>query len=231
MTPRTSRRRDDRADLSLPFLHWPRFHRRSSLSRRQIRHRQLRFHRGDGRRSHLGGSNLKPEGVIFPKAEIRPSDITDGLSKTMFIAESREERMRVWIDGRTAAHTALAYDTRRPAARCAELHALLRRRRHRLQIRAFEHAFGRGLSLCTATARCISCETRSRAASYVALCTRGRRCGRRCRIRPTSRLALVSLCLSDRLSRRPRGRSSSRSWTIRTSKFDGLQFGSWESSL
>ena len=28
----------------------------------------------------------------------------------MFIAESREERMRVWIDGRTAAITALRYD-------------------------------------------------------------------------------------------------------------------------
>src|SRR5207253_1844655 len=36
--------------------------------------------------------------------------VTDGLSKTIFIAESREERMRVWIDGRTAANTALPYD-------------------------------------------------------------------------------------------------------------------------
>jgi hypothetical protein len=28
----------------------------------------------------------------------------------MFIAESREERMRVWIDGRVAANSALPYD-------------------------------------------------------------------------------------------------------------------------
>jgi prepilin-type N-terminal cleavage/methylation domain-containing protein len=59
---------------------------------------------------HIWGSSLKPEGVIFPLSEVRPGDITDGLSKTIFIAESREEEMRVWIDGRTAANTALPYD-------------------------------------------------------------------------------------------------------------------------
>jgi prepilin-type N-terminal cleavage/methylation domain-containing protein len=52
----------------------------------------------------------QPEGVIFPLAEIKPAEVTDGLSNTMFIAESREERMRVWIDGRTAANTVLALD-------------------------------------------------------------------------------------------------------------------------
>jgi hypothetical protein len=52
----------------------------------------------------------QPEGVIFPLSEIKPAEVTDGLSNTMFIAESREERMRVWIDGRTAANTALALD-------------------------------------------------------------------------------------------------------------------------
>jgi prepilin-type N-terminal cleavage/methylation domain-containing protein/prepilin-type processing-associated H-X9-DG protein len=51
--------------------------------------------------------DLKPEGVIFPTAQIRPADITDGLTNTMLIAESREEKMRVWIDGQTAANTAL----------------------------------------------------------------------------------------------------------------------------
>ena len=50
---------------------------------------------------HIYAVSLKPEGVIFPKSHIRPKEVTDGLSKTMFIAESREERMRVWIDGRT----------------------------------------------------------------------------------------------------------------------------------
>jgi uncharacterized protein DUF1559 len=60
---------------------------------------------------HIWGVTMKPEGVIFPLAEIKPKEITDGLSKTMFIAESREERMRVWIDGRIGAFTALIYDT------------------------------------------------------------------------------------------------------------------------
>jgi prepilin-type N-terminal cleavage/methylation domain-containing protein len=59
---------------------------------------------------HLWQAHLKPEGVIFPKAKIRPADISDGLSKTVFIAESREEKMRVWIDGRTSANTSLRYD-------------------------------------------------------------------------------------------------------------------------
>ncbi len=60
---------------------------------------------------HLWGAELQPEGVIFPMSKIRPADVTDGLSKTIFIAESREEKMRVWIDGRTAANTARPYDT------------------------------------------------------------------------------------------------------------------------
>jgi prepilin-type N-terminal cleavage/methylation domain-containing protein len=51
-----------------------------------------------------------PEGVIFPISKIKPKEVTDGLSHTMFIAESREEKLRVWIDGRTAAYTALAYN-------------------------------------------------------------------------------------------------------------------------
>jgi len=58
---------------------------------------------------HLYSVGLKPEGVIYPVSKVRPVDVTDGLSKTMFISESREERMRVWIDGRTAAYTALPY--------------------------------------------------------------------------------------------------------------------------
>ena len=57
---------------------------------------------------HIWGATVKPEGVIFPTSAIKPAEITDGLSNTMLIAESREERLRVWIDGRTAANTALA---------------------------------------------------------------------------------------------------------------------------
>lgn len=63
---------------------------------------------------HLWGVSLAPEGVIFPKSKIRPADVTDGLSHTIFIAESREEKMRVWIDGRTAANTALRYEPSTP---------------------------------------------------------------------------------------------------------------------
>jgi hypothetical protein len=60
---------------------------------------------------HIWRVDLKPEGVIFPLSAIKPAEVTDGLSKTMFVAESREERMRVWIDGRTAANTALRDDS------------------------------------------------------------------------------------------------------------------------
>jgi prepilin-type N-terminal cleavage/methylation domain-containing protein len=57
---------------------------------------------------HIWLVDLEPEGVIYPAAKIGPKKIPDGLSKTMFIAESREEKMRVWIDGRVAANTSLA---------------------------------------------------------------------------------------------------------------------------
>jgi prepilin-type N-terminal cleavage/methylation domain-containing protein len=60
---------------------------------------------------HLWGTQVQPEGVIYPTSKTRPRDVTDGLSHTIFIAESREEKMRVWIDGRTAANTVFPYDT------------------------------------------------------------------------------------------------------------------------
>ena len=63
---------------------------------------------------HIWGSSLKPDGVIFPKSEIRPAEVTDGLSNTVFIAESREEKYRVWMDGLTASILALRYDGGNP---------------------------------------------------------------------------------------------------------------------
>jgi prepilin-type N-terminal cleavage/methylation domain-containing protein len=57
---------------------------------------------------HIWGTG-EPDGVIIPQGKIRPHDVTDGLTNTLLIAESREEHMGVWIDGRTAAHTALAF--------------------------------------------------------------------------------------------------------------------------
>ena len=59
---------------------------------------------------HIYAISLKPEGVIYPMSKVTPKEITDGLTKTMFIGESREEKMRVWIDGRTACVSALPYD-------------------------------------------------------------------------------------------------------------------------
>jgi prepilin-type N-terminal cleavage/methylation domain-containing protein len=58
---------------------------------------------------HLYAVSLKPEGVMYPQSKTKPKEVKDGLSKTVFIAESREEKMRVWIDGRTGAYTALAF--------------------------------------------------------------------------------------------------------------------------
>jgi len=58
---------------------------------------------------HIWRIRLEPEGVIFPLSAIRPAEITDGLSHTVFIVESREENQRVWMDGLTAGFTALPY--------------------------------------------------------------------------------------------------------------------------
>ena len=58
---------------------------------------------------HIWATDQLPDGVIFPLAKITPAEVTDGLSNTILIAESREEHMRPWIDGRVAANTALAY--------------------------------------------------------------------------------------------------------------------------
>jgi prepilin-type N-terminal cleavage/methylation domain-containing protein len=58
---------------------------------------------------HIYAVSLKPEGVMYPLSKTKAKEIKDGLSKTMFIAESREEKMRVWIDGRIGAFTALPY--------------------------------------------------------------------------------------------------------------------------
>lgn len=70
---------------------------------------------------HMWGSVQKPEGVIYPVSKIKPVDVTDGLSKTILIAESREEKMRVWIDGRIAANTALPYEMDGSVPNCISL--------------------------------------------------------------------------------------------------------------
>ena len=64
--------------------------------------------------NHIWRSRLEPDGVIFPQSEIRPADVSDGLSHTVLIAESREERTRVWMDGLTGSFTALRQDRSNP---------------------------------------------------------------------------------------------------------------------
>ena len=57
-----------------------------------------------GARTVLGLSGATPaEGVMFPSSKITLRDILDGTSNTIALAESREEKSSVWIDGTSAA--------------------------------------------------------------------------------------------------------------------------------
>lgn len=57
-----------------------------------------------GARSVLGLSGAIPaDGVMFPGSRTGFRDITDGTSNTIMIAETREQKASVWIDGTTAA--------------------------------------------------------------------------------------------------------------------------------
>jgi prepilin-type N-terminal cleavage/methylation domain-containing protein len=59
---------------------------------------------------HLWGVDLEPDGVLVPGGEVPPAEITDGLSHTVFVVETREEVLAAWADGLTAAVSALVYD-------------------------------------------------------------------------------------------------------------------------
>lgn len=56
---------------------------------------------------HMWRNFLEPTGVIFPLSNVRPKDITDGLTHTILIVESREERRRVWMDGLYGGYTSM----------------------------------------------------------------------------------------------------------------------------
>jgi prepilin-type N-terminal cleavage/methylation domain-containing protein len=57
-----------------------------------------------GARTVIGLSGSQPaEGVLFPGSKTRAAEITDGTSNTIVIAETRERRASVWIDGTSAA--------------------------------------------------------------------------------------------------------------------------------
>jgi hypothetical protein len=62
---------------------------------------------------NLWGVDLMPDGVVIPGGQITPKDITDGLSHTVLVAESREETFAVWADGFTAATCALVFNEHR----------------------------------------------------------------------------------------------------------------------
>lgn len=52
----------------------------------------------------------EPDGAIYWQSETRPRDLVDGLSNTLFLAETREPNAAVWIDGSAAAVSSLIYD-------------------------------------------------------------------------------------------------------------------------
>ncbi len=51
-----------------------------------------------------------PDGAIYYQSGTRLKDITDGLSHTVFICETREQNAAVWIDGTGAAAVARPFD-------------------------------------------------------------------------------------------------------------------------
>jgi prepilin-type N-terminal cleavage/methylation domain-containing protein len=58
--------------------------------------------------------DFKPDGIIIPGGAVTPAQVTDGLTHTVLITETREEMLAAWADGMTAAVTALVYDRNHP---------------------------------------------------------------------------------------------------------------------
>ncbi len=52
----------------------------------------------------------RPDGAVYPQSATRPSDVTDGLTHTIFAVETREEEHMVWTDGRTSAVVASPFN-------------------------------------------------------------------------------------------------------------------------
>lgn len=51
-----------------------------------------------------------PDGVMFPLSSTKGGDVTDGLSNTMLVVETREQQHAVWADGGVMAVVAMRYD-------------------------------------------------------------------------------------------------------------------------
>ena len=63
----------------------------------------------------LGGTTIEklwkaPDGVIYWQGQVGPADLIDGLSRTLLIAETREQDAAVWIDGSASSVSTLIYD-------------------------------------------------------------------------------------------------------------------------
>lgn len=56
----------------------------------------------------------EPDGVFYPRSRTRSADVVDGMSQTIFLAETREPNVSVWIDGGVAAMTSRPYDAGNP---------------------------------------------------------------------------------------------------------------------
>jgi prepilin-type N-terminal cleavage/methylation domain-containing protein/prepilin-type processing-associated H-X9-DG protein len=68
-----------------------------------------------GARTVMGLAGAVPaEGVMFPRSKIGFRDVLDGTSHTIALAETREERSSVWIDGTSAAVAARWTDLTSP---------------------------------------------------------------------------------------------------------------------
>jgi prepilin-type N-terminal cleavage/methylation domain-containing protein len=57
----------------------------------------------------VGTFYTQPNGVFFSRSSTKVADIRDGLTNTIFIAETREASAAVWIDGGTAAVVSRRY--------------------------------------------------------------------------------------------------------------------------
>jgi prepilin-type N-terminal cleavage/methylation domain-containing protein/prepilin-type processing-associated H-X9-DG protein len=62
----------------------------------------------------IGKLYLNPDGVFYARSSTRTSDVRDGTSMTIFIVETREQDVAVWIDGGTGSLAGHPYDDSNP---------------------------------------------------------------------------------------------------------------------